>query len=329
MGGQDLPVAYEHVFAAEEAQFVTPVYPEIVTITLGLIAPTLAIFGSELQKATFIPQFLNVTKLVCQLFSEPGSGSDLASLSTKATRYGDQWIVNGQKVWTSGARQADLGLLIARTDITAPKHRGMTAFLLPLETPGVEIRPIRQMTGGSAFNEVFFSEVLISDEMRIGDEGDGWKVASTMLGFERDVSGAGAGGVGGSWNQVLGLARQLSCSQDPLVRQRLAHLYEITRVLDLTNDRTRGAVLAGQTPDAAGSVCKLLWTQVLTETSEVVANLLGPRLSADSGDWGTFAWTEHVLGAPGYRIAGGSDEIQRNIIGERILGLPREPPQNR
>jgi len=325
LGGRDLPLVYEQAFATEEAAFETPSVPEVVTITLSLVAPTVELFGTDEQKATFLPPFLQATKLACQLFSEPGAGSDLASLSCRSQRVGAEWLLNGQKVWTSGARQADFGLLIARSDSSAAKHHGLTAFLVPLDSPGVEIRPIRQMTGGASFNEVFLTDVRVPDALRLGDEGDGWKVTTAMLGFERSVSGAGAGGAGGSWPQVLDVARHLGRAGDPLVRQELAHLYSRSRVLDLTNDRTRGALLAGQEPGPAGSICKLLWTQVLTETSAVVARLLGSRLAADTGEWGTYAWTEHVLGAPGYRIAGGSDEIQRNIIGERVLGLPREP----
>jgi alkylation response protein AidB-like acyl-CoA dehydrogenase len=199
----------------------------------------------------------------------------------------------------------------------------MTAFLLPLDAPGVEIRPIRQMTGGASFNEVFLADVHIGDECRLGDEGAGWGVATTMLGFERAVSGAGAGGVGGSWSRLLALAQRLGSTHDPVIRQALAHLYTRCRALEMTNDRTRGALIAGEEAGPAGSICKLLWTQNLAEFSDVASRLLGSRLVADTGEWGMYAWAEHVLGAPGYRIAGGSDEIQHNIIAERVLGLPR------
>jgi alkylation response protein AidB-like acyl-CoA dehydrogenase len=201
----------------------------------------------------------------------------------------------------------------------------LTAFLLPLDATGVEIRPIRQMTGGSSFYEVFFTDVELSDTLRLGAVGDGWKVATSTLGFERSVSADGAGGVGGSFKQVLALARHLGRTGDPLVRQDLASLYTLSRIGGLSGMRVRGAMRAGQHPGALGSVGKLFWTQRLSFTSDVVGRLLGPSLLADFAVWGTFAWGEHVLGAPGYRIAGGSDEIQRNIIGERALGLPREP----
>ena len=324
-GGRGLPAVYERAFAHEEARFEIPAVPEALTITLSLVAPTIALFGTDDQQARFIPPFLAVEQLTCQLFSEPDAGSDLASVGCRAVRTGDEWIVTGQKVWTSGAKQCDYGLLIARSDPEAPKHHGMTAFLVPLGSDGVQIRPIRQMTGGASFNEVFLSEVRLPDELRIGNEGDGWRVALATLNFERSVAGEGAGGVGGSWSQVLSLARHLQTSNDPITRQRLANLYIDTRVLDFINERTRGALAAGQGAGALGSIAKLCWVRTLRETSDVVTALVGPRLVADTGEWGTYAWAEHVLGAPGYRIAGGSDEIQRNIIGERVLDLPREP----
>jgi alkylation response protein AidB-like acyl-CoA dehydrogenase len=324
-GGRGLPVAYERAFAAEEAGFEISAVPELVTITLSLVAPTIDAFGTDHQKRELLPPFLSTDRLSCQLFSEPNAGSDLASLSCRAIRSGSTWIVSGQKVWTSGAKQADYGLLIARSDPTAAKHRGMTAFLVPLDADGVEIRPIRQMTGGASFNEVFLNDVELGDDMRLGAEGDGWSVTLAMLGFERSVSGDGAGGVGGSWTDVARLARHVGATVDPVKRQRLMHLYSRVRILDLINERTRGALASGEEPGVLGSIAKLFWVQNMTEMSDVVSTLLGPALAANTGEWGIYAWAEHVLGAPGYRIAGGSDEIQRNIIGERVLGLPREP----
>jgi alkylation response protein AidB-like acyl-CoA dehydrogenase len=283
------------------------------------------VFGTEAQKDRFIPLFLSTESLCCQLFSEPEAGSDLASLRCRAERHGDTWRIDGQKVWTSGARLSEYGLLIARSDPDAPQHRGMTAFLVPFETPGVEVRPIRQMTGGSAFNEVFLSGVELDDSYRLGAEGDGWKVALATLGFERNTTANGAGGVGGGYAQVIALARHLDRTAEPVVRQQLAALYTRCRIEEFSGQRVRGALRASQDPGPLGSVGKLFWTQRLSFVSSVVSHLLGPHLTANTGEWGTYAWAEHVLGAPGYRIAGGSDEIQRNIIGERVLGLPREP----
>ena len=324
LGGQELSGAHERAFDEEERRFDIPYVPEALTITLKLVAPTMTVFGTADQQAHLLPQLLRADALCCQLFSEPDAGSDLASLACRATRDGDGWRIDGQKIWTSGARQCTFGLLIARSDAAARKRRGLTAFLLPMNTPGVEVRPIRQMTGGASFNEVFLEGAQVSDALRLGAVGDGWKVTTTMLGFERSVSGAGAGGAGASWEQVKTLAARTS-PRDPVARQELAALFTRMTVLDYINQRSRDALAVGQDPGASGSIAKLFWTQNLSEISRAASHLLGAKIIGDAGEPGTYSWTEHLLGAPGYRIAGGSDEIQRNIIGERVLGLPREP----
>jgi alkylation response protein AidB-like acyl-CoA dehydrogenase len=222
------------------------------------------------------------------------------------------------------------GELICRTDPTAPKHAGLSAFLLPLDNPGVEIRPIRQMSGGASFNEVFLDEVRVPDSLRLGSVGDGWRVALTTLAFERATSGSARSHEhGGSWEQVLGLARWAGVTADPVVRQRLAALYSLHRLRGLNGERVAAESDPGAPPGPLHSTAKLQWTQWMSAVSDIVSAILGPRLVADTGAWGTYAWTDHVLGAPGYRIAGGSDEIQRNIIGERVLGLPAEPRVDR
>jgi alkylation response protein AidB-like acyl-CoA dehydrogenase len=332
-GGAGLPAAYEDVFNEEEAAFDSPPQHETFSVTVRLIAPTINLFGTDGQRLRFVRRFVRAEELCCQLFSEPGAGSDLASLGTHAVRDGDEWVVNGQKVWSSGARFSAWGELIARTDPAVPKHAGLTAFIVPMDWPGVEVRPIRQMSGGSSFNEVFLTDVRIPDELRLGDVGSGWKVALTTLGFER--AGGGTRTVGGSWAQVAMLAKWLDRNGDPVMRQRLADLYINRRITQLVRARSAASAASaasagrGAAPGPEGSIGKLRWTQDLTRMSDVVSQLLGPRLTADTGEWGTYAWTAHVLGAPGYRIAGGSDEIQRNIIGERVLGLPPEPRQDR
>jgi alkylation response protein AidB-like acyl-CoA dehydrogenase len=325
-GGAGLPVDYEHAFLDEEQAFRTPRSHETFSVTVRLIAPTVRLFGTDELRARFVRRFLRAEELCCQLFSEPSAGSDLAGLATRAVRDGDEWVINGQKVWSSGARFAPWGELIARTDPDVPKHAGLTAFIVPMDAPGLEVRPIRQMSGGASFNEVFFTDVRIPDRLRLGDVGAGWKVALTTLGFER--GGRSSLKVGGSWSQVRDVARWLGRTGDPLVRQALAGLYTNRRINGLVKQR---AVTAGSadTPGPEASIGKLRWTSDLTRTSEVVSMLLGPRLTADTGEWGTFSWTAHVIGAPGYRIAGGSDEIQRNIIGERVLGLAPEPRVDR
>ena len=328
-GGLGLTRAHATAFNRLEQGYEVPASHELFAVTKRLIAPTIAHFGTADQKARFVGPLLATEVLCCQLFSEPGAGSDLAGLACRAARDGDQWILNGQKVWSSGAQFAHWGLLIARSDPGAVKHNGMTAFMLPLDHPGVEVRPIRQMSGGTSFNEVFISDARISDDLRIGSEGDGWKVALTTLGYERDrSSGDSSGATGGSWEQLLGTAQQLGVSGDPVIREALTRMYVHRRVERMLNRRAADLARRGR-PGPEGSLGKIFWTEGMRLMSDVVSLVLGPRLVADTGEWGTYEWGEHVLGAPGYRIAGGSDEIQRNIIGERVLGLPREPRVDR
>jgi alkylation response protein AidB-like acyl-CoA dehydrogenase len=324
-GGAGLPASFSMVFAQEEAAFAAPPSTELISVTTGLVGPAVAMFGTPEQRERYAQPFLRTDLLACQLFSEPGAGSDLAALGCRAVRDGDTWVVDGQKVWTSGARNADHGLLLARTDPDVPKHRGITAFLVPMDTPGIDVRPIRQMSGGTSFNEVFLSGVHVPDELRIGEVGQGWQVATATLSFERTASGSVTRRKGGAFPDVLGLARSLGRTGDPLVRQALADLYVRAQLRAATAERVARAAAAGVSPGPGASIGKLLASDVLVRTGEVAADLLGPRFVADTGVAGTFAWTEHVLGAPGYRLAGGTDQIQRNIIGERVLGLPAEP----
>lgn len=326
LGGRGLPNSYMRVYHREEARFHIPAGGELPPTSMGLVAPTIGAYGTPQQVERFIKPMMRLDLVGCQLFSEPSAGSDLASLTTKAVRDGDEWLLDGQKVWTSGARFSEWGLAIARHDFDVPKHRGLTAFLIPFDAPGVEVRPIRQMSGGANFNEVFLTGVRLSDDLRLGAVGDGWKVALTCLGFERDHSGGSGGGhTGGGFPQVLAAAQHFDLTSDPRTRQMLADLYIYAKVAQYTNRRAASALKAGQTPGPEGSLGKLMWTGNMTRTSHAISSILGPRLVADTGEWGTYAWSEHVLGAPGYRIAGGSDEVQRNIIGERVLGLPGEP----
>ncbi len=326
LGGRGLPNSFLRAYNGEEARFHVPSAGELPPTSMGLIAPTIAAYGTEQQQADFIRPLMRMDILGCQLFSEPSAGSDLASVTTRATRDGDEWILDGQKVWTSGARFAQWGLAIARHDVDLPKHKGLTAFLVPFDVAGVEVRPIKQMSGGANFNEVFLTQARLPDALRLGPVGEGWRVALTCLGFERDHSGGGGGGhAGGGYRQVHALAEHLGVTGDLVVRQMLAQLYTDHKVAQYTNRRAAARLKAGQTPGPEGSLGKLMWTANMSSVSDAVSTLLGPRLTADTGEWGTYAWGEHVLGAPGYRIAGGSDEIQRNIVGERVLGLPAEP----
>ena len=323
-GGAALTADHERAFAEEEAHYAVAASHEALRITVNLAAPTLRELGTSEQRARFVPRFLGCEDVVCQLFSEPDAGSDLAGITTRARADGDEWVIDGSKVWTSGAQLADWGFLIARTNPERPKHQGLTAFLVPMSSEGVAVRPIRQMSGGGSFSEVFLADVRIADGLRVGEIGGGWKAALTMLGFERNQSGTKKG-IGGSWAQLHELARSSGRRTDPVVRQRLMAVYEHERLRLLTRERADAARLSGNQPGPEGSIGKLLWSQGLTMIGEAAQLLLGPALTADTGSPGTYMWTEHLLGAPGFRIAGGSDEIQRNIIGERVLGLPPEP----
>jgi alkylation response protein AidB-like acyl-CoA dehydrogenase len=272
----------------------------------------------------FVPKLYRGDIVGCQLFSEPGAGSDLASLQTRAERDGDEWVISGQKVWTSGAHYSDIGEIIARTDPDQPKHRGLTGFVVDMTAPGVEIRPLRQMTGGAAFNEVFFNEVRVPDQWRLGDVNDGWRVALTTLMNERASIGAGGGG-GGGFTRLREMVRHFGLADDPVVRQELMQIYVHGQVLRFNNQRAMDKIKAGQLPGPEMSGAKLALTENMRRTSSFVGRVLGPRLTADTGEWGTFSWAGYVLGMPGMAIAGGSDQVLRNILSERVLGLPKEP----
>jgi alkylation response protein AidB-like acyl-CoA dehydrogenase len=325
LGGAGLPPRYVVAFTEEEQAFEAPPSTELISVTTGLVGPTIATFGTPEQRAKYARAFLRSDLLCCQLFSEPGAGSDLAAVATSAVKNDDGWLLDGQKVWSSGALFADYGLLLARTDPDVAKQAGLTMFLIPMDAPGVEIRPIRQMSGAASFNEVFLSAVQVGDDMRVGPAGDGWKVANATLGFERTASGQAQRRKGGTFEDLLRLAIRLGKSGDPVVRQQLADVYVRTQLRAATTERVARAAAAGAAPGPAASIGKLVASANLMRIGEVATALLGARIAADTGEPDGFAWTEHVLGAPGYRLAGGTDEIQRNIIGERVLGLPREP----
>ena len=325
-GGLGFSREHQTAFSTVEAKFVTPSSHEAVSITRDLIGPTIRAHGTDEQRARFIAPLLRTDEMWCQLMSEPGAGSDVAGMSTRAERHDDTWVVNGQKVWTSGAQFADFGYLLARTDPTVPKHKGITAFIVDMRAEGVTVRPLRQMSGGSSFNEVFFDDVVIHDSMRMDEPGRGWAVALTTLGFERSSSGGERGGaVGGHMIRLLQLADHFDAGDDPVTRQLLAKAWTSQRLLNLNGQRLKAKLRAGQTPGPEGSIGKLAWTKGLNEMADVAAQVLGAPLTADTGEWGTYTWGDFVTGARGYRVAGGTDEIQRNIIGERALGLPREP----
>jgi acyl-CoA dehydrogenase len=326
LGGAGLGAEFARAYRSLEAGYEIP-DQSIFTIGLGMVAPTVAAHATPEVAAAYLPGLHRGDVIACQLFSEPGAGSDLAAVATRADRDGDSWIVNGQKVWTSNAHHAAIGEIICRTDPDAPKHAGMTAFLVDMGAPGVEVRPLRQMTGGAGFNEVFFDDVRIPDSHRLGEVGGGWGVALTTLMNERASIGGGMGLARGPgpFERLVALVRVMGRDGDPVTRDELARLYANAQVLSFTTKRAQASLAAGKLPGPEMSIIKLAGTKQLLAIAEFAARVLGPRLAADTGEWGTFAWTKLVCGAPGGRLGGGTDEILRNIIGERILGLPREP----
>jgi len=321
-GGRGLPREYQRSYHRVASHYLTPSMSAY-GIGLGMVAPTILAHGTEEVKEAYLRHMYRGNIVACQLFSEPGSGSDLASLQTRAVRDGDEWIVNGQKVWTSGAQFSDIGEIICRTDPDLPKHRGLTGFVVDMHAPGVDVRPLRQLTGGASFNEVFFTDVRIPDSHRLGDVNAGWTVALTTLMNERAAIGGGTGLP--SSTRLVELVRALGRAGDPLIRQQLATVIVHERVASYTNLRAMAAIAVGQLPGPEMSLGKMALTANMRRTSDLLSSVLGPALVADTGAWGTYAWSEYVLGVPGMRIAGGTDEVLRNIVGERVLGLPKEP----
>jgi alkylation response protein AidB-like acyl-CoA dehydrogenase len=324
-GGRGLPLSYERTYTELERLYTVPSIGPF-AIGLGMVAPTLLAHGTDDAKRRWLRALYRGDAIGCQLFSEPGAGSDLASVTTSAVREDESWIINGQKVWSSGAHFSDVGLVLTRSG-GGPRHRNLTAFLIDMAAPGIDVRPLRQMTGGAAFNEVFLKDVVVADDHRLGDVDGGWRVAITTLMNERAAVGGPAGGGGGvlSHARLVGLARRAGRADDPIVRQRLAQVYVDLELWRLNRRRAVARSGAGQIAGPEMSMAKVALTCNLQSVAELVGELLGPWLVADADEWGTYAWTQFVLGVPGVRLGGGTDEIMRTIVAERVLGLPKEP----
>jgi alkylation response protein AidB-like acyl-CoA dehydrogenase len=324
-GGRGLPESYTRAYREVASDYSLP-SQSIFGIGLGMVAPTILAHAIDEVKDRYLKPLYRGEIVACQLFSEPIAGSDLAGIQTKAVRDGDEWIVSGQKVWTSGAHYSDIGEIVTRTSPDKPKHKGMTMLLVDMHAPGVDIRPLRQITGGSSFNEVFFDEVRIPDSHRLGDVDEGWGVALTTLMNERAAIGGGGAGFGAiDFTRFIEMIRHYDLDKDPIIRQRLADVYVHYQAARYTNLRAMAKIRSGQLPGPEMSIAKLALTSNMAMVADMLAEILGPRLIADSGEWGTYAWSNFVLGIPGMRIAGGTDEVMRNIVGERVLGLPKEP----
>jgi alkylation response protein AidB-like acyl-CoA dehydrogenase len=323
-GGRDGSPIEQVIYNQEEANYAVP--RGVFEIGLGMCIPTMMAYGTPEQLERHVRPALRGEEVWCQLFSEPAAGSDLAGLRTRAERSGDDWIINGQKIWTSGAHFADFGIIVTRTDPDVPKHQGLTFFFLSMKSPGIEVRRIKQISGTSNFNEVFFTDVRVPDSQRLGNVGDGWKVSLTTLMNERLAVGDAPGP---DFDDIFALARSLELDggpaiRNPAVREKLADWYVKTVGLKYTKFRTMTALSRGQTPGPEASITKLVSASKLQEIASYGIDLVGMTGAVMDGEIAPMeAWfQEALLYAPGLRIAGGSDEILRNIIAERVLGMP-------
>ena len=325
-GGRGGTATESVVFAQEQAHF--DVTSGFLASTIALVGPTLLAHGDEVQRRRYLRPLLRGDDVWCQLFSEPGAGSDLANLATRAELDGDELVVNGQKVWTSGARHADHAILLTRTDPGAPKHRGITYLLVDMRTPGIEVRPLRQITGAAHFNEVFLTDVRVPVANVVGAIDAGWAPTRTTLANESTLIGASTGGADAT--ALIALARASARNQEPLVRQQLATVWSRERVLGLLRDRVQAEILDGRAPTVDGSVLKVLWSRDRAAKGEMAVALLGPAgalAGSDAPEEGL--WQTLFLNRFWASIGGGTDEIHRTMIGERALDLPPEPRVDR
>jgi alkylation response protein AidB-like acyl-CoA dehydrogenase len=325
-GGREGTPMQQIIFAQEEERYAVPT--TVFNQGVGMAMPTVMTFGTPEQLERYPRPALFGDEVWCQLFSEPAAGSDLAGLRTRAMRHGEDWIVNGQKIWTSYAHFADFGMLVTRTDPALAKHAGLTFFIVDMKTPGIEIRPIRQISGTSNFSEVFFTDVRIPDSQRLGAVGEGWKVALTMLANERFTVGRAEGP---EFGDIFALTQQTELDgtravDDSAVRQRLADWYVRSEGLKYTRLRSQTALSRGKAPGPENSIGKLVSASMLQEIATFAIDLAGPAGAITDPAIAAMSalFQQAYLYAPSKRIAGGTDEILRNIIAERVLGLPAD-----
>ncbi len=329
-GGRGATLMEQVIFTEEMARAGAPTMPGV--LGLALVGPTLIGFGTESQKRRFLTPILSGEEIWCQGFSEPNAGSDLASLRTEGVRAGDHFVVNGQKVWTSYGWASDWCELLVRTDPEAPKHKGLTALLVDMHSPGVEVRPLRQMTGESEFNELFFNDVRVPAENVVGQVNDGWNVALGTLGHERGLLGAGLQvSYKRNFDRLVEVAYTVErngkpAAQDPLIRQKLAQCYAEIEIMRLNQMRAISRISASGVPGPEGSIQKIFWSELNQRVQQVAMELLGPygQLTRECDraiDHGQ--WAYNYLRARGNTIEAGTSEIQRNIVGHFVLGLPK------
>ncbi|MDB5986512.1 MAG: acyl-CoA dehydrogenase domain protein [Nevskia sp.] len=323
VGGQGGNAIQQVIFSQEEARHRVATMP--FQVGMGMCIPTVYSFASHAVAQRYVGPAMRGEEIWCQLFSEPAAGSDLAGIRTRALRDGDRWIVNGQKVWTSWAHHSDYGLLLVRSDAGLPKHKGLTMFYVDMRAPGVDVRQIRGMTGETDFNEVFFTDVVIPDSQRLGDVGQGWKVAMTTLMHERFAIGRPADAP--SVDELVALARSVRSSEQTLldnaaVREAIAGFYVRDAGLDFIRMRVQTSLSKGRAPGPEASVLKLVMAKTRQDIGAFAMDLLESGAIRDTDSTPLDGFRYYQLFAPGLRIAGGTDEILRNIIAERVLGLP-------
>ena len=320
-GGRGGTGVESSIFNQEQGRY--DVSAGVFTVAIGMVGPTLIAHGTEAQKERHLDAILRGDEIWCQLFSEPGAGSDLAGLSTKAVLDGDELVVNGQKVWTSGAHHSDYGILLVRTDADVPKHKGLTYLLVDMATPGIDVRPLRQITGDAHFNEVFLTDVRVPVGNVVGEINRGWGPILTTLANERSAIG---GGGSNPFDDLKRLLHDTGKGGDTVARQGLAEAYTRLQLIRYLGFRVQTAMSQGRIPGAEASVLKLAYSQHLAATGDLALSLEGPSGMLDGADAPrTGFWQSAFLGQWAARLGGGTDQIQRNIIGERVLGLPREP----
>ena len=324
-GGQGLSDDHQQIWREEAAKF--PLMTRQLSISHGMCLPMLHEYGTDEQRAAYQAKVIRADEVWCQMFSEPGAGSDVASLQTRAVRDGDEWILNGQKVWTTLAHLCDRGIVIARTDVNQPKHRGISMFIIDMTAPGVDIRPIHQIDGGMRFNEIFLTDVRVPADHQIGPLNEGWRLATAMLMYERVAIGTGQqGGITHERaDRLMTEATDRGRAGDPMIRQDLMRLYTAEVCQSLMAARTRAEAEAGKTPGPGGSLGKLAGARIAGLYRDLSLAIVGTPAVAWGADGDGGTWAKEAVGTFSSGIAGGTNEIQRNIIGERVLGLPREP----